>query len=259
MPDTNSQPYTPARPLLEGKIAIVTGAGRGIGSEIAKLFASEGARVVVHYNASRDGADAVAAEIGDSALVLQADLTDPQQSQRLADQAAASFGGVDILVNTAASFAHDITFEQSRWEDYAAEFAGVVGATINPTRAVVPYMKRAGGGHIVNFVATLVQRPAPEYIVHTTAKSALIGFTRSLAREVGPFGITVNMISPGMTLTQYSKALPQAVQDKVAAQTPLRRLAQSSDVARVALFYASPLAAFVSGANIAPDGGLAIL
>jgi 3-oxoacyl-[acyl-carrier protein] reductase len=240
-------------------VAIVTGAGRGIGSEIARLFASEGARVAVHYHASRESADRIAAEIGNGAIAAQADLGDPGQAERLVREAQAAFGKVDILVNTAASFAHGLTFETATWDDYLKEFSGVVGATVNPTKAVIPLMKEAGGGRIVNFVATLVQRPAGEYIVHTTAKSALIGYTRTLAREVGPYGITVNMISPGMTLTDFSKSLPREMQERVANQTPLRRLAHSEDVARVVLFYASPLAGFVTGANIAPDGGLAIL
>jgi 3-oxoacyl-[acyl-carrier protein] reductase len=259
MPPHNPEPYIPNKPLLDGKVAIVTGAGRGIGSEIARVFAAEGAHVVVHYHASRDGADKIAAEIGNGAVVAQADLSDPAQAERLVREAHDAFGRVDILVNTAASFAHDLTFETATWDDYLKEFSGVVGATVNPTKAVIPLMKEAGGGRIVNFVATLVQRPAAEYIVHTTAKSALIGYTRTLARDIGRYGITVNMISPGMTLTEFSRSLPQAVQDSVAKQTPLRRLAGSEDVARVVLFYASPLADFVTGANIAPDGGLAIL
>ena len=256
MPQNSLEPFTPCEPLLRDKVAIVTGAGRGIGSHIARLFAAEGACVVAHYNASREGADEVAATIGGKAIVAQADLTSEEQSARLVDEARAAFGRVDILVNTAASFAHDITFERAVWDDYAREFAGVVGATINPTRAVVPVMKGQGGGRIINFVATLVQRPSSEYVVHITAKSALIGFTRTIARDLGPFGITVNMISPGVTLTEFSKSLPEQVQESVARLTPLRRLAEADDVARVALFYASPLAGFVTGTNIAPDGGL---
>ena len=96
-------------------------------------------------------------------------------------------------------------------------------------------------------------------MVHATAKSALIGLTRTLARDLGPHGITVNLISPGMTLTDYSQSLPDDLKARVAAQTPLRRLATPDDVTGAVLFYASPLAGFVTGANIAPDGGLAIL
>jgi 3-oxoacyl-[acyl-carrier protein] reductase len=243
--------------LLENKVALVTGAGRGIGSAVARLFAAEGAKVVVHYRGSKDTAAALADEIG--GLALQADLSDPRAAEALVADVLSHFGRVDVLVNNAASFAHDLSFDKATWDDFRAEFDGVVGVTVNPTRAVVPVMKEQGGGRIINFVATLLQRPAPEYIVHTTAKSALIGLTRTLARALGPHGITVNMVSPGMTLTEYSQSLPETAKTRVAQQTPLRRLATVEDVAKVVLFYASPLADFVTAANLAPDGGLAVL
>ena len=242
--------------LLENKVALVTGAGRGIGAVVARRFAEEGAKVVVHYRGSREPAEALASEIG--GIALQADLTDPLATEAMVADALSHFGRIDILVNNAASFAADLTFEAATWEDFRAEFEGVVGATINPTKAVAPVMISQGEGRIVNFIATLVQRPAPEYIVHTTAKSALIGLTRTLARDLGPHGITVNMVSPGMTLTDYSQSLPGDLKARVSGLTPLRRLATPEDVANVVLFYASPLAGFVTGANIAPDGGLAV-
>ena len=242
--------------LLENKIALVTGAGRGIGAVVARRLAEEGAKVVVHYRGSRAPAEALASEIG--GVALQADLTDPLATEAMVADALSHFGRIDVLVNNAASFAADLTFEAATWDDFRAEFEGVVGATINPTKAVAPVMIAQGEGRIVNFVATLVQRPAAEYIVHTTAKSALIGLTRTLARDLGPHGITVNMVSPGMTLTDYSQSLPDSVKARVSGLTPLRRLATPEDVANVVLFYASPLAGFVTGANVAPDGGLAV-
>ncbi len=242
--------------LLENKVALVTGAGRGIGAVVARRFAEEGAQVVVHYRSSGETAEGLAREI--DGVALQADLTDPAATEAMVADALSHFGRIDVLVNNAASFAADLDFAAATWDDFRAEFDGVVGATVNPTKAVVPIMKEQGGGRIVNFVATLVQRPAPEYIVHTTAKSALIGLTRTLARDLGPHGITVNMVSPGMTLTDYSQSLPDDIKARVAGQTPLRRLATAEDVANVVLFYASPLADFVTGANLAPDGGLAI-
>ena len=242
--------------LLENKVALVTGAGRGIGTTIARRFAAEGAKVIVHYRSSREPAERLAAEIG--GLALGADLSDPVAADAMVAEALAHYGRIDILVNNAASFAADLTFENASWDDFQAEFDGVVGATVNPTRAVVPSMKLQKSGKIINFVATLLQRPAAEYVVHTTAKSALVGLTRTLARDLGPHGITVNMVSPGMTLTDYSESLPETVKARVVALTPLRRLATAEDVASVVLFYASPLADFVTGANIAPDGGLAV-
>ena len=243
--------------LLQNQIALVTGAGRGIGSAIARRFAAEGAKVVVHYHTSREPAEALASEIG--GLALGCDLTDPLATEAMVADALSHFGRIDILVNNASSFAADLDFDSATWDDFRAEFDGVVGATVNPTKAVVPVMKAQNFGRIINFAATLVQRPAPEYVVHATAKSALIGLTRTLARDLGPHGITVNLISPGMTLTEYSQNLPDDLKARVAGQTPLRRLATADDVTGAVLFYASPLAGFVTGTNIAPDGGLAIL
>ena len=243
--------------LLQNQVALVTGAGRGIGSAIARRFAAEGAQVVVHYHTSRQRAEALASEIG--GLALGCDLTDALATEAMVADALSHFGRIDILVNNASSFAADLDFAAATWDDFRAEFDGVVGATVNPTKAVVPVMQAQHSGRIINFAATLVQRPAPEYIVHTTAKSALLGLTRTLARDLGPHGITVNLISPGMTLTDYSQSLPEDLKARVAAQTPLRRLATPEDAAGVVLFYASPLAGFVTGGSIAPDGGLAIL
>lgn len=243
--------------LLPNQVALVTGAGRGIGAVVARRLAAEGAKVVVHYRESREPAEALASEIG--GLALGCDLTDPLATEAMAADALSHFGRIDILVNNAASFAADLTFEAATWDDFRAEFDGVVGATVNPIQAVLPMMKAQKSGRIVNFLATLVQRPAPEYVVHTTAKSALIGLTRTLARDLGPHGITVNLVSPGMTLTDYSQSLPDDQKARVAALTPLRRLATPGDVAGIVLFYASPLADFVTGATLAPDGGLAIL
>jgi len=243
--------------LLPNQVALVTGAGRGIGAVVARRLAAEGAKVVVHYRESREPAEALASEIG--GLALGCDLTDPPATEAMAADALSHFGRIDILVNNAASFAADLTFEAATWDDFRAEFDGVVGATVNPIQAVLPVMKAQKSGRIVNFLATLVQRPAPEYVVHTTAKSALIGLTRTLARDLGPHGITVNLVSPGMTLTDYSQSLPDDQKARVAALTPLRRLATPGDVAGIVLFYASPLADFVTGAILAPDGGLAIL
>ena len=245
--------------LLQDKTAIITGAGRGIGTSIARLFAAEGASVVVHYNHSKDSAEALASELGRGSFALSADLTSPEAARNLAAVSKERLGRIDILVNCAASFASDITEESADWSDFQKEFEGVVGATVNPVHAVVPVMKEQKYGRIVNFIATLVQRPSPEYLVHITAKSALIGYSRTIARDLGPHGITVNMISPGVTLTQFSKSLPDVVKNKIQNNTPLRRLAEPDDVARVALFYASDLASFVTGANIAPDGGLTVL
>lgn len=245
--------------LLADKVAIVTGAGRGIGSAVARALFDHGASVIVHYNKSRDEAEALARSLGENAAAIQADLTSRPAAQALVEKAIARFGRIDVLVNNASSFHPDTRFEDDAWEAYLDEFNGVVGATFHVTRAVLPHMKAQGRGRIINFTASLLRRPAAGYGAHSAAKGAVLALTRTLARELGRYGITVNAVSPGMTMTEYSLSLPEKVKRNVSDQTPLGRLAQPEDVARVVVFYASDLAGFVTGAEIAPDGGLAVI
>ncbi len=248
--------------LLTGARALVTGAGRGIGVEIARLFAAEGASVAVHYRGSRDGAETTAGLIrgaGGTAAAVQADLTDEIQAARLIDESIAALGGLDILINNAAGFGPLKNLADHTWDEIDDEWQAVVKPVFVLTRAALPHLRAQKHGRIVNLSATLLQRPAPTYGAHAMAKSAVLAFTRTLAREVGPDGITVNAVSPGMALTEFSESLPEELKNAVRDRTPLRRLATPEDVAKAVLFFASPLADFITGANIAPDGGLAVL
>ncbi|MDX1933030.1 MAG: SDR family oxidoreductase [Capsulimonadales bacterium] len=248
--------------LLNGMRALVTGAGRGVGPVIALRLAEEGAAVALAYRSSRDGADATArriAEFGGKAVVLSADLRDRAQSDALVASTVAELGGLEIVVNNAAGFGPAKRLEDSDWSDLDEEWQAVVKPVFTVTRAALPILTAQGHGKIVNLSATLLQRPAPTYGAHAMAKAAVLAFTRTLAREVGPRGVTVNAVSPGMTLTEYSQSLPEEERAAVRDRTPLRRLAEPEDVANAVLYFCSPLADFVTGANLAPDGGLAIL
>ena len=243
--------------MLTGKKALVTGAGRGVGMAIARLLAAEGAQVALAYRFSRASAEALAVELG--GVALQADLTSTDQAERLIEEAAAQLGGLDILVNNASGFGPLKPLAQYTWEEIDREWQAVVKPVFTVTRAALPLLIAQESGKIVNLSATLLQRPAPGQGAHAMAKAAVLAFTRSLAREVGPQGICVNAVSPGMTLTEFSKSLPAAQQEAVAGRTPLRRLATPDDVARAVLFFCSPLSDFITGSNLAPDGGLAVL
>ncbi|WP_395094856.1 SDR family NAD(P)-dependent oxidoreductase [Armatimonas sp.] len=243
--------------LLTGKKALVTGAGRGVGRAIALLLAAEGASVVVAYRASKASAESLANEIG--GVALQADLTDTAQAERLVAEAWEKLGGLDILVNNAAGFGPLKSLATFTWDEINTEWEAVVKPVITVTRAALPHFQAQKSGKIVNLSATLLQRPAPGQGAHAMAKAAVLAYTRSLAREIGPDGITVNAVSPGMALTEFSESLPESLKAAVAERTPLRRLATPEDVARAVLFFCSPLSDFITGANLAPDGGLAVL
>jgi 3-oxoacyl-[acyl-carrier protein] reductase len=248
--------------MLEGKRALVTGAGRGIGIEIAKQLAAEGAVVGLAYRSSNIGAEETAAQIrsaGGTAVTLQADLTDEKQAGELPVAAQAALGGLDILVNNAAGFGPIAMISDTSWEQVDQEWQSVVKPVFLLTRAALPILIESGQGKIVNLSATLLQRPQARYGAHAMAKAAILAFTRTLAVEVGPRNVTVNAVSPGLTLTDFSQNLPKAQKEGVSDRTPLRRLATPEDVARAVLFFCSPLSDFVTGANIAPDGGLAVL
>ncbi len=250
--------------LLEGSKALVSGAGRGIGTAIARMLAAEGAAVALAYRSDASGvtAHAEAAAIranGGVAAALQADLGAAADAHRLVAEARDALGGLDVLVNNAAGFGPLGLLADADWARIDDEWRAVVRPVVNLTHAALPWLIAQGSGSIVNLAATLVERPAARYGAHTMAKAAVLAYTRTLAREVGPQGIRVNAVSPGMTLTDFSESLPDEVKKTVARQTPLRRLAQPDDVARAVVYLCSPLADFVTGANIAPDGGLAIL
>ncbi len=248
--------------MLAGEKALVTGAGRGIGIAIAHALANEGASVALAYRASKDGAEEAAEAIrnaGGRAVTLQADLSREDEARRLAREAEDALGRLTVLVNNAAGFGPLRTIADSSWADLDDEWRAVVRPVFLVTHACLPTFIHQKRGRIVNLSATLLQRPAATYGAHTMAKAAVLAFTRTLAREVGPQGVTVNAVSPGMTLTDFSESLPDSLKQEVAARTPLRRLATPDDVARAVLFFCSPLADFVTGANLAPDGGLAVL
>lgn len=244
---------------------LVTGASRGIGAAIAKAFAAEGGIVIVNYRMNEAAAEAVAAEcraLGGEALTIAADVTSPEAVAAMATRIAEEVGRLDVVVNNAfAPYRFDpdnrARFWETPWAAYEQQFEGAVKAAYTVSRAMLPLLQRRSGAAIVNLASDLVTRPSIPYHDYTTAKAALVGFSRNLAAELGPLGIRVNCVAPGLVYpTQASAATPEEVREMLIAQTPLRRIATPEDVAGPVLFLASEWSRFVTGQILHVDGGL---
>ncbi|MBV6758851.1 MULTISPECIES: 3-oxoacyl-ACP reductase [Rhodococcus] len=249
---------------LDKQIVLVTGGGRGLGSAIVRSFAAQHARVVVNYRNSRDAAEELAASLGaDRAVALQADVTDAAQVAALFAAAEAHFGSpVTTVINNALA---DFSFNGDArdkadvitWEAFDSQLRGSVQATLNTTQAALPGMRALGFGRIVNIGTNLFQNPVVPYHDYTAAKAAALSLTRTLAADLGPDGITVNMVSGGLLrTTDASAATPGEVFDLIAASTPLQRVTTPDEFADAVLFFASPWSRSVTGQNLVVDGGL---
>ena len=249
---------------LSEQIVLVTGAGRGLGNAIARAFAGAGARVVVNWRRSRAAAEALAHALGDDrALAVQADVTDATQVKAMLAAAHTHFGtAVTTVVNNALadfSFNGDARAKalEIGWEAFAAQLEGSVHGALNTIQATAPAMRERHFGRIINIGSNLFQYPVVPYHDYTAGKAALLSLTRTMAADLGPDGITVNMVSGGLLrTTDASAATPEAVFDLIAANTPLRRVTTPAEFADAVLFFASPWARAVTGQNLVVDGGL---
>jgi 3-oxoacyl-[acyl-carrier protein] reductase len=248
---------------LDSQVVVITGASRGLGAAIARAFGREGARVAVNYYQSADQADAVATDIGDRALPVQADVRDPDAVQAMVDTAADHFGDpvTTAVHNAFIDYRFDAesrdTIDTIAWDDYQTQLDGSVKGALHLLRACLPGMRTAGTGRFVGISSNLVQSPAVPYHDYTTGKAALLGFVRNVASELGSEGITANLVSGGLLdETDASAATSDAVFDAIRHNTSRGTITTPEEVADAVLFFASPWARAVTGQNLIVDGGL---
>jgi 3-oxoacyl-[acyl-carrier protein] reductase len=243
---------------LEGRVALVTGGSRGFGRAIALLFAREGADVIVNFRAAESEAQATVEEIercGQRAALIQADLADPEQADSLARRVLETFGRVDVLVNNAGIM--DVRpFAAQNPVTWRAMIDVNVYGTLSLTCALLPSMIERRYGRIICLASQLGHVGGENFAVYSGSKGFVLAFTKSLAREVGPHGITVNAVCPGSIVTDMNRAIfPPERQAARAAELPLRRLGDSSDVAEAVLFLAAESGRFVTGTCVDVNGG----
>ncbi|MBN1685846.1 MAG: SDR family oxidoreductase [Spirochaetales bacterium] len=250
---------------LEKRVAVITGAARGIGKEIARKFVQHGASVVI-ADVLKDDGKATAEELGESASFWPCDISKFEDVRRLIDYTTDRFKRLDILVNNAAlnpsQAEHRVTGDAFS-ETYFADTIDVdINGTFYCSKLAARYMREQRGGNIINIASIAGVVPLQKQIGHVVGKGGIIKMTEALAVELGPFGIRVNSISPGSTVTAATRALfygQDASYSKMAEELlsfiPLRRPGQTEDIANAALFLASDLSSYVTGHNLVVDGG----
>lgn len=245
--------------MMNEKVAIITGASRGIGAETAKLLAEHGAKVVVNYANNKKAAQEVVDSIrenGGVSIAIKADIRNKDEVDSLVNETISHFGKVDVLVNNAAiSFAMK-SFCDMEWDEFRTKLEEEVKAAFIATKSVLPIMKEQKYGKLVYISSSLSHQPFPNFIAHGTAKGALNSFVKYLAKELGPFNITANVVAPAMVETDATTHTPVEQKEQVKMFTPLGRIAKPEDIARSVLFFASNQSAFVTGTYAPVSGGL---
>ena len=243
---------------LEGQVAVVTGGSRGIGRAITEAFLRAGADVVVNYNRTPvEELKALAAELGRKLVDVQADVSQMADCERIIGAAIEAFGKVDVLVNNAGITRDTLLMrmDEAAWD---AVIATNLKSVFACSRAAVKHMMRARSGSIINVSSVSGIMGNAGQCNYAASKAGVIGFTKSLAREVSSRNIRVNAVAPGFITSDMTDALDEKVREKVLQEIPLGRFGRPEDIANAALYLASPMSAFVTGHTLVVDGGMAM-
>lgn len=240
---------------------MVTGASRGIGAACAVALGRAGAGVVVNYHSAAEQAEAVAESIradGGRAVAVQADVTSEEDVARMAETARREIGDIAIVVSNACFQNERLPFLEMPWDLYQRQIDGTLRGFVHVAKAFLPEMIERGRGRLIAMGSTQVLSPNPGSYAYVTAKSGLTGLVRSIAREVGEHGVTVNLVIPGFTATDRVHRLSEEFRQAYADRTPIRRLGASEDVAGAVCYLASEEAEYVTGTSLVVDGGHSI-
>ena len=245
------------------KLVLISGSGRGLGSSIARSFISSGYRVAINYMKSEEQAHNLSNELGENALAFKADISDKSQVISMLNDIEDSFNdSPSILVNNAMT---DYVFngdarkfaDEISWNEISDHLNVTLKGSLNLIQSLIPSMKKNSYGRIINIGTNLVQNPVVPYHDYTIAKAALLGLTRTFAKDLGAMGITVNMVSGGLLkVTDASSATPDAVFDAIAEMTSLQKVTTTEDFSDAVLFFASDDSRAITGQNLTVDGGL---
>ena len=244
---------------LQGKVAVVTGASKGIGAEISRALAAEGANVVVNYASSREGADKVVADIaakGGKAIAVQGNVALAADVDRLFAETQKAFGPVDILVNNAGIF-NFAPIEEFTQDEFHRQFNTNVLGLIQTTKEALKYFNPAGGS-IINVGSTIARVNPPGSVIYTATKGAVDSITHVLGKELAPRKIRVNSLNPGGVETEGAHTagvIGGEFEKRIIANTPLGRIGQPTDIAPVAVFLASDDSAWITGETLLVSGG----
>ena len=251
--------------LLKDKVCIITGGAAGIGKATAEKFAAEGAKVVI-CDVNEEAGNALAQQLGNDASFWKVNVVDRQEVQDWIDEVAKRYGHIDVLINNAGitrdgqfvKFKEGEVVGQMGEDAFDAVIAVNLKGVFNCTQAVVPYMIKQGGGSIVSASSVVGLYGNFGQTNYAATKFAVIGMTKTWARELGKYQIRVNAVAPGFILTEMVQKMPEKVLDGMAASTPLKRLGKPEEIAKVYAWLASDESSYVHGAVISVDGGIVL-